>query len=410
MVRIQRWVLVLGVLFGREIAYAQTMAFKRVYLKDYTKNEKPYQYFRSSDWIVEALFFDLDGDGRTWEALVASPDQRYADGNRWMPSRYIQGKGVETYTHSRMDVDIHCRNDQFYRLVSSGMSNSLIGRDVSIGRYGASGTYQIERGDVIIDVDSDLRFKLSRLHRGVGEKVVERGFRLLASVGVETYRGVDVIPQPLSYPFSNLTNVSVNGLSTSPFSIARAFETTIRHHRQEVKRRFNTVYKVCVHAVFFNSGNDENGIAYITSDLEKTGDRYVWTLYLFEHGRTRKAVDTYWFNRESPLGTTSFCVEALEPVETTGKDSFYCITRYLGGINRSVVVLEQDEKGRLMSHAHLKYVPRGEREVGDRGSENWLGRMVARLGFVPPYDFEEAISRPEFLQLERLPCMTFPEP
>ena len=45
-----------------------------------------------------------------------------------------------------------------------------------------------------------------------------------------------------------------------------------------------------------------------------------------------------------------------------------------------------------------------------RELEEWRGKEESKLGFMPAYDLDEMLMRPEFLRLERLKCEAFSEP
>ena len=96
---ITRIMSVVVMLFLCQSVSSMATDFKRDYIQKFTDLEKPYRYFKSEEWVVEALFFDFNGDGIVEEAILASPDQRYTDGNGWIPSRYVREKGVEIGTN-----------------------------------------------------------------------------------------------------------------------------------------------------------------------------------------------------------------------------------------------------------------------------------------------------------------------
>lgn len=405
-----RIMVVAEMLFLGQSVCSMTTDFRHEYVQKFTDGEKPYKYFKSEEWIVEALFFDFNGDGIANEAILASPDQRYTDGNGWLPSRYVRNKGVEVGTNICEGTSIYCRNDRFYSLNMTQSLTFLVGRDVSIGYRGKGKEYYQRHGDAIIEIDDNLCFKVSELKHGLDAIVSHPRFKRLDSMAPEVYKGFDVKRQPPYYPFSHLVNISNKLTSVDMLIRPYPFDVFVNQYRQEVKMRLNVNRKVTVYAVFLDADNDGDIDAYVSSDVEKDGNgKYIWTLYLNGRNKFRKATATCWFNRNPTLNRIAFCVEAVDPVEVAGRNSFYRITRYLDGINHAVVILEPDGDRKLHSHAFLKFVPKEERNTLDFGTDDWLGRQEKRLGFVPPYDFRYAISRLEFLRLERLPCEEFPE-
>ena len=254
---ITRIMSVVVMLFLCQSVSSMATDFKRDYIQKFTDLEKPYRYFKSEEWVVEALFFDFNGDGIVEEAILASPDQRYTDGNGWIPSRYVREKGVEIGTNICEGTSVYCRNDSFYSLSMTQPLKFLVGRDISIGYRGRGKRYHQRHGDAIIEIDDNLCFKVSELKHGLDAMVSHPRFKCLDSVATELYKGFDGKRQPPQYPFSHLVDVTGKLASVDMITRPYSFDVFVNRYRQDVKRRLNVNRPVTVYAVFLDVDNDD---------------------------------------------------------------------------------------------------------------------------------------------------------
>ena len=411
----RKMVLCAAVIFVQAVACASEMNAKRLYLQEYTRAVNPQQYFAPEEWFVEAIFFDFDGDGKVNEAIVASPDQAYTDGNDWSPTRRLKSGGIDIYTNVYVGVHLFCRRENFYELERAGLQNTVVARDVSVGQYDAARKYRSERATVLVGIDNTCCFKLTQTDGGLGTVVSAANFRSLAVMPVERYVGFDMMPSQNSQPTSPRTMPEGKSLCSTVADAIR-FCMFLQSYRKDVKQKFRLDRNVAVYAVFFDADNDGDADFYVTSDAEgRPNGQYEWHLYLDDGGKFSKAEKTVWFNKDKPWSR-----ESVEPDETAGKDSFYRVQRSFG-FSPSVVILDRDGST-FHSRTHRRQIKtphpapparhltyEQEREYY-RELEEWRGKQEALLGFIPAYDFDEMLMRPESLRLERLKCDEFCEP
>lgn len=388
--------------------------FKDEYIQQFTDAQKPHRYFQSDEWVVEALFFDFNGDGYADEALLASPDQRYTDGCSWLPSRYVKGKGVLVCTNICDGTSVYCRNDRFYKLELLQSPKLLVGRDITVAKREGN-VYHQRYVDAIIGIDSNLCFKVLELEHGMAAFVLLPCFRRLDSLTTELYKGFRVKRQQ---PYS--VNASRESISNKRVSIGRmgrpcSFDLFINGYRQKVKEQPTINRRVTVYAVFFDADNDGDVDFYMSSDVEeRQNGQYEWHLYLNDGGRFAKAKKTVWFNVGKDYNR-----ESIEPDETASMNSFYRVQR-VNGFAPSVIILDRDGTAlhsraalrQRLSQPPIRQAKRLSQELEREyynALEEWQGSQKAKLGFIPAYDFDELISGSDFLRLERLECEVFPE-
>ena len=126
--------LMAGHLFFCHAVYSMPGDFRQEFVKKFTEAEQPFKYFKSEEWEVEALFFDFDDDGTIKEALLASPDHHYADGNGWLPVRRNSKTG-EIEHHPAVGesgISLHSHSRQLYVVSADGVRDRLYGNDVMV--------------------------------------------------------------------------------------------------------------------------------------------------------------------------------------------------------------------------------------------------------------------------------------
>lgn len=397
------------------VACASEMDAKRLYLQEYTRAVNPQPYFASEEWFVEAVFFDFDGDGKANEAIVASPDQTYTDGSDWNPTRRLESGSIDIYTNIYVGVQLFGRRENFYELERAGVRNAVVARDVSVGQYDAARKYRSERATVIVGIDDTCCFKLTQIEGGLNALVSASNFRSLAVLPVERYVGFDMTPSQ-SNQSQSPRKMPGGKPSCSTVSDPIRFGKFLQCYRKDVKQRFGLDRKVTVYVVFFDADSDGDADFYITSDAEeRQKGQYDWHLYIDDGGKFSRAGKTVWFNKDKPWSR-----ESVEPDETAGKDSFYRVQRSFG-FTPSVVILDRDGDA-FHSRAHRRQVkspppmPPARHLSYEQGREyyreleEWRGKEESKLGFMPAYDLDEMLMRPEFLRLERLKCEAFSEP
>ena len=384
--------------------------FKYECIKAFMDVENPFRYFKPDEWVVEALFFDFDGDGKMQEAFLASPDQRYADGNGWVTTRKnnVTGKFEYHPTVGEDSLDIYSHSWKLYVVSLDGVRDRLYGNDVmiyDIKNFGASnGTQNIYRDDVLLRMDTNGFLRATSMKNGFSDLVSNSGFKRLDRAVTEFYKGKEVKFVKRS---ETATDISL--------SRPKEIEEFVRQYREEMKRRFAVKRKVNVYVAFLDADNDGNADFYVSSNVEKRQDgQYEWHLFLNAEGKFGKAEKAIWFNADKEYNR-----ESVEPDEIAFKDSFYRVQRRYG-FSPSTVILDRDgdnlhsrasrrqelSQPPLRPAKHLSYEQAKEYY---RSMEEWQWDQKLKLGFIPAYDLEELIIRPEFLRLERLHCEVFLE-
>ena len=384
--------------------------FKYECIKAFMDVENPFRYFKPDEWVVEALFFDFDGDGKMQEAFLASPDQRYADGNGWVTTRKnnITGKFEYHPTVGENSLDLFARSRKLYVVSFEGVRDRLYGNDVTIydiKNFGASNeTQNIYRDDVLLRMDTNGFLRATSMKNGFSDLVSNSGFKRLDRAMTEFYKGKEVKFVKRS---ETATDISL--------SRPKEIEEFVRQYRKEMKRRFAVKRKVNVYVVFLDADNDGNADFYVSSDIEKRQNgQYEWHLFLNAEGKFAKAEKTMWFNADKWYNR-----ESINPDEVAGKDSFYRVQRR-DGFLPSTIILERDGDT-LHSRTSLrqrlsqpppppsKHPTCEQQKEYYRAKEEWQWEQKSKLGFIPAYDFEELIVWHDFLRLERLPCEEFSE-
>ena len=385
--------------------------YRADYMKQYIEHRKSIPLASAvSDY--EVLFFDLDGNG-VEEALISSSVARDRTGNGWdvtkrnpetgriesHPSPEIVESGIHFASHTSelFIVSLDGSRDCLY------VDNALI---CELKDFGArNGTQRYYRDDVFLTMDAKGFLKAESVKSGFFDIVSNPAFRRIDHAATEMYSDADA-----KFISGNPAAVDIS------LPRPKEFDAFVVKYREEVKRRMKIDRKVTVYAVFFDADNDGDADFYVTSDAEgRPNGQYEWHLYLDDGGKFSKAEKTVWFNKDKPWSR-----ESVEPDETAGKDSFYRVQRSFG-FSPSVVILDRDgstfhsRTHRRQSKSppptpparHLTYEQ--EREYY-RELEEWRGKQEALLGFIPAYDFDEMLMRPESLRLERLKCDEFCEP
>ena len=384
--------------------------FKHECLKSFMAVEKPFENFSPDEWVVEALFFDLDGDGKTEEAFLAAPDQRYADGNLWVAMRKnALADRLECHPAvGESGLDLFSHPSKLYVVSCSGTGDRLYGNDVTIydiRNYGTRNNKQnIYRDDVLIEMDTNGFLRAISVKDGFSGLVSERGFKRLSRAVTELYKGEDMRLVRSSGIAPDISDSRPNG-----------FGKFAAKYRGEIKRRLGIDHKVTLFAVFFDADNDGDVDFYVSSDVEVgSGGQFEWHLYLNCGGKFIRADKPVWFNADK-----GYSRESIQPDETASMNSFYRVQRD-NGFAPSIIIL--DRNGREM-HSRTairqalsprptppsKHLSRDQERDYYRNVEEWEWEQKQKIGFIPAYDFNELVARCEFLRMELLECDAFPE-
>lgn len=383
-------------------------AYRKSYMRQYAND-----YYISVDdqsrCDFEVLFFDLDGNGQD-EALIADSDNRDRSGNGWAATRKNAATcKIEIHpVVGESGIDVFAHSWKLYVVSFNGVRDRLYGNDVTvydIKDFGTRGdTQKIYQDNVLLKMDTNGFLRVTSVKNGFTDLVSNPGFRRLDRAVTEFYKGFDV-------KFDKRSSAATDLSLSEPAD----FDGFVKNYREETKRRLGIERKVTVYAVLFDANDDGDADFFMSSDAEREEkDQYKWHLYLVEAGKCAKAGKKIWFN-----GGKEFNREFVEPVEIAGRNSFYRVQREFG-FKPSVVILDSTD-GNLHSRTalrqvltqpptrparHLSYEQRREYYSA---LDEWEGKQKAQLGFIPAYDFEELVLRPEFLRLERLECRSFPE-
>ena len=383
-------------------------AYRKNYMLQYV-NE--HQASAGEEWRYdwEALFFDLDGNGED-EALIADLANRDRSGNGWETTRR-NADTLKIESHPMIGESTHAifsYSWEMYVVSFIGVRDRLYGNDVTvydIKDFGTrNDTQKIYQDNVLLKMDTNGFLCVTSVKNGFTDLVSNPGFRRLDRAVTEFYKGFDVKFDKRS---SAATDISL--------SEPTDFDRFVNTYREETKQRLGIKRKVTVFAVLFDADNEGDADFYMSSDAEREENgQYKWHMYLVKDGKYSKAEKKIWFNTGK-----EFNREFIEPDEIAGKNSFYRVQREFG-FKPSVVILDCIE-GNLHSRTalrqvltppptrparHLSYEQRREYYSA---LDEWEGTQKAQLGFIPAYDFEELVLRPEFLRLERLECRSFPE-
>ncbi len=384
--------------------------FRQECLKSFMEVEKPFEHSSPDGWVVEALFFDLDGDGRTEEAFLAAPDQHYADGNAWVAVRKnAVTDRVECHPAvGESGINLFSHPWKLYVVSCSGICDRLYGNDVTIydiRNYGTRGSKQkTYRDDVLIGMDTNGFLRATSVKDGFSGLVAERGFKRLGRAVTEFYKGEDM---RLARRSGMVSDVSA--------SKPKGFGEFAEKYRGETKRRLGVDRKVTIFAVFFDADNDGDADFYVTSDVEvRNGGQFEWHLYLNGGDRFFRADKAVWFNTDK-----GYSRESIQPDETAPMNSFYRVQRDNGFVP-SIIILDRNG-GEIHSRAAIrqalsprpvppaKHLSRDQEKDYYRSVEEWEWGQKQKIGFIPAYDFDELVARCDFLRLERLESEVFPE-
>lgn len=355
----------------------------------------------------EVLFFDLDGDGNE-EALIADKINRDRSGNGWVVTRINSQSGmIECHPkHDESGLDVFSHSWNLYVVTFDGVRNHLYGNDVMIYDTTDSGDrddkQNIYRDDVLLTMDKKGFLQATRVKNGFSGLLSNPRFKRLDRAATEFYKGKDV-------KFVKRTGTAAEISLGSPEGVDKFVKT----YRESVKRHFGIESKVKVYTIFLDADNDGDADFFISSDVEARKDgQYEWHLCLNDGGTFRRAEKPIWFNTDK-----EYSRESILPDETAYKNSFYRVQR-LHGFSPSIVILDFDGDN-LHSRSSLrqmsstpplrpaKRLSHDQEKEYCHALEEWQWNEKIRLGFIPAYDFEELVIRPEFLRMERLPCESF---
>ena len=394
---------------ARHPAFSMSDDFRQEYVKAHAEVTNPSRYFKSEEWGVEALFFDLDGNGKTEEALLADPDQRYADGNGWEATRRNPATG-ELERHPEVGesgIGLHSRSSQLYIVSAADKPDRLYGNDVGIYDIKDFGTANCKQrfylDDAFLAMDTNGVLCAKSLPNGFGDIVSESGFKRIERAVTEFYSGFDA-------KLERRSSMAPDVVYAEP----RQFRAFVDHYREEVKGRLGISGKVTVLAIFLDADNDGNSDFFVSSDAEeRTRGKFDWHLFLNNGDSFVAAPDTIWFNL-----CNGHCRESLKREETAGPDDFYLVQR--SDSKPSVIILDHDG-GSFHSRAARRqwlspppskpsgHLSRDQMRDYFRVLEEWRWNHETTHGIVPAFDFEELLVNGNFLRLERLPCSFFPD-
>ena len=378
------------------------------YMRQYVND---FGYIKEDDYLsdFEVLFFDLDGNGNE-EALIADKINRDRSGNGWAITK-INGLAGKVESHPRRfesGLDIFSHSWKLYVVAFDGVRDRLYGNDVlmyDIKNFGASNeTQNIYRDDVLLRMDTNGFLHATSMKNGFSDLVSNQGFRRLDRAVTEFYKGKEV-------KFVKRSEAAT-GISLSRPKGIGGF---VGKYRESVKRRFGIDRKVAVYVIFIDADNDGDADFYVSSDVEVLKDgQYRWHLYVNDGDKFAKAENAIWFNADK-----EYSRESISPDEDASKNSFYRVQRKYGfapstvildhagdGLHSRASLRQRMSKPPLRPAKHLSYEQ--EKEYY-HALEEWQWNQKSKLGFIPAYDFDELVVRPEFLRLERLPCEEFPE-
>ena len=378
------------------------------YMRQYVND---FDYIKEDDYLsdFEVLFFDLDGDGNE-EALIADKINRDRSGNGWAITRRNATTGkIESHPRRfESGLSVFSHSWKLYVVTFDGTRDRLYGNDVmiyDIKNFGArNGTQNIYRDNVLLRMDTNGLLRATSVKNGFSDLVSNSGFKRLDRAVTEFYKGKDV-------KFVKRTEAATDISLHRP----KGLEWFVRKYREAMKRRFGVDRKVTVYAIFLDADNDGDADFYMSSDVEVRKDgQYGWHLYLNDGGKFPKVEKVIWFNAGKEYNR-----ESINPDEIAFKNSFYRVQR-MYGFSPSVVILDHDgdnlhsraSRRQMSSQPPLrsaKYLSHDQEKEYYHALEEWRGNQKLKLGFIPAYDFEELIIRPEFLRLERLQCEEFPE-
>lgn len=389
--------------------FPATNDFKREYVKAFTDAENPYDDFTSDEWSVEALFFDLNGDGKE-EAILADTDQRFANGNGWVTTRLnpVTGK-IEWHPRiGESGIDVYAHSRDLYAVSDVDGPVRLYGNDVGIHvleNFGTANDKQrFYKDDAIFTMDTNGMLVAKSLPNGFSDIVAGANLKRIERIETELYYGFDLELKWKSPVASDVVYAAPDG-----------FDGFADLYRNETKSRLGVSGKVDVFAIFFDADGDGNSDFLVSSDAEQpTPGKFVWHFYRNDGGTFHKAEKTFWFNADK-----DYCRESIDPDETAGRNDFYLVQRHWS-LAPSVIILDRDgnvfhsrtARRQWLTPPPLKpgrHLQHDEMKEHYRSLEEWRWSIKAKCGFEPAFDFEEIFSDGNFLRMERLPCASYPE-
>ncbi len=366
-------------------------------------NEYATSDWRSPDkWVMNALFFDFNGDGRE-EAFVSYGDWMHERGEHvWsMAVRNSLGKVAVVDEYS---VEGHA---QFFMRYEAASLPPLLVQICT--RTNEVDVYYQPRTNKVVAVP---------LEKGIQHIIARKDFKKLSLVDEILYATFNLN----EYGRGRFKHPVKTGLSI-PHPKPDGLDDFVENYRKKIKREKDFSGKLDIYVVLLDVNNDLKTDVYITSSVERVKkNKHQWHLYLNENGALVKATKRLWFNRfdyewdDRPTGL-------LDPDEVATKYSFYrvCYYGYHTPKSPTILIADYDENGVFETSAYRKLVL--PEELATRPKiwllysnpdyyeiVNWEYEVVEkRLGCTPPHDFRNHLLRENFFALERLPCEAYRE-
>ena len=358
----KEFLLVAAIMMGGAISRGESMCVtdKVSLIRSLSDYEGWRSTYQDKDWIVEAIFFDLNGDGFD-EVLLTFPNQRDRMGSSW---RFLSTspKWQRPKRHAG-DVHLYCHPYNLYELKLRGERERMVGINAGLEIFVSDECVESSNGSFVLGMTREGRLSAQGITNGVGAILSNDNFDRLSRVRPEVYAG---------YAMLQIERGSITGHSGErspepepPADVGRVLS----------ELGWSKGLVVC-----FDADNDGDIDCYLAKGEVRASDEEDWTLYLNKDGRLNQATTPVVLNRKR-----GYAVTALAPKVRARANGFHRVAFNYKTTEDAVVVLAK-ENGKLVL----------------RGCEACLREF-------PPESVlsaESLVSDFGFASLERLPCQT----
>lgn len=355
------------------------------------------RWFKSEDWCVAAIFWDLNGDGKM-DALIATPDEQADRKFNWIPT-YAGVNGYDRRDYGLEDNAIlGCDGRCIYSVMKNAKA-ALLFREACVDRYKEGTRLSFEEGDVVAVMGEHGKLRYTFVTNYMEQSVMEPDFIRLERALPEYYIGfvphrcvTDFEPGGKYGPKGSLEPLGGIG---KPDGVESFLEGMAKGVANSTTNRYR--------AVFADVDNDGDADFYLASDGDKRGaGMWHWRLYLNEKGAFVPAKEPIRIGKGSSASVMIDCeVDA-------GTNDFYRVVRK--DILPTVEVFLSDGD-RLHSRSFYRLTtPMERKQKGGESFGDWSMGYASAHDCPGPLDFDDLVSWPWFHSLERLPCETFAVP